>query len=366
MRAAAVILFLSLLTAPLVSASDEVRAAEPLVVVQDGKYGYIDRRGVIVIPAQFLWATAFENGFGTVFICGRSLAIDASGRLFPLTARAPHRDLWPTKQNGKAFFVDASGRRLGNSDFDDALRFSEGMAAVQVGDRWGFIDESGKLVIPPKFSGAYYFREGVATAELGDEYVLIDKTGRVLARGYDLTAGVVSEGRVPVSKGSKFGYLDLNGKIAVPLVYEKADSFNEGLAAVSKNNKWGYIDRAGKVAIPFVFDSAGDFGNGLAPVRLGDVSGFIDKSGKFVFRLAFKYATGFWGTEGDSDVSPFWTKDEKFGYVTSSGKVIWGPTSEIPDHYPIFGFSEEDKIQSCSGVPDRVREEIAKLPADDE
>jgi hypothetical protein len=339
-----------------------------LVVVQAGKYGYIDHTGRVVIPPQFLWAEDFWRGLGTVYVCGRYASIDASGSITALRIAAP-RQLAAQSEGQKVGFVDEHGRFRISPSFDDALMFQEGLAAVRIGDRWGFIDTSGKQVIPPRFSAAYYFREGVATAKLGDSYVLIDRSGRVLASGYEFTKGIVSQGRVPVAKGNKNGYLDLQGRVVIPLIYDSVDSFSGGLAAVMKSGKWGYIDSDGRMVIPFRFDEAGPFGSGLAPVRIGGRTGFINKSGGIAFELAFRHAPGFLAGDeksdlfiADADVSRFFTTDEKFGYVNTSGKVIWGPTDGTPDHPPLWGWSDKEKVESCEGIPPSVRSAVARLP----
>lgn len=46
--------------------------------------------------------------------------------------------------------------------YEDAESFSDGLAAVKQGGKWGYIDESGKLVIPCQFDKAYPFSEGLA------------------------------------------------------------------------------------------------------------------------------------------------------------------------------------------------------------
>jgi hypothetical protein len=340
--------------------SSRTDVRDPLVVVKGGYYGYIDHNGAFLIAPQFLWAGDFEDGLGTVYGCGRYLWIDASGQVLPVRPTASIRGAgW--KQVGSRFaFVDGSGRLNTAVVFDETLPFSDGFAAVRVGNKWGFVDSNGQLVITPKYDSAYYFQQGVATAVLKDETLLIDKTGKVLARGFEQLSGIVAEGRVPASRDDKYGYLDLEGNVAIPLVYDGADTFSEGLAPVKKGNKWGYIDTKGSIVIPFVFDSAGVFGNGLAPVRVADESGFINSSGKFAFRLAFDSAPGF----GSSGVSRFWTKDGSFGYVDTTGRVIWGPTREAPDHPPLLGWSEQGKVASCESLPSAMREAIAAFPKD--
>ena len=91
------------------------------------------------------------------------------------------------------------------------------------------------------------------------------------------------------------------------------------------------------MVIPAKFDRAGQFSSGLAPAKAGGRFGFIDKSGEFVFSLAFDQASGFLTGDEESglfiaptDVSRFWTDDDKFGYVNTSGRVIWGPINGGP------------------------------------
>jgi hypothetical protein len=339
---------------------------EPLVIVQNGKYGYIDHAGKIIIPPQFIWADDFRRELGTVYVCGRYVSIDRVGTLLPLR-RAVQGHLEIQREGKKVGFIDAHGRFIISPNFDDALPFSEGLAAVQVGDVWGFVDAAGRQVIQPQFKAAYYFREGVATAELESGSVLIDTSGKVLASGYHFVR-FISNGLVPASRDGKAGYLNLRGKVAIPFLYEDADSFSGGLAAVEKEGKWGYIGPDGRTVIPFKLDGAGPFANGLAPARVGSSSGFINKSGKFSFELSFRQAPGFLTGDEESglfiaetDVSRFWTVDDKFGYVNTSGRVIWGPTTGSPDHPPLTGWSEEDSTRSCEGIPKSVRATIASF-----
>jgi len=350
------------------SACSDKTADQPLVVVQDGKYGYIDHIGRIVIRPQFIWANDFWRGLATVYVCGHYVSMDPSGAIVPLRVTVPGR-LEPRNEGQKVGFVDEHGRFKIDPSFDEALEFSDGLAAVKVGERWGFVDANGKMAIRPQFDAAYYFYEGVASAALDGSDVLIDRSGQVLASGFAVALeGLPAAGRVPASKGDKSGYLDLRGHVAIPLIYDSGNGFSGGLAAVEKAGKWGYIDPTGRVVIPFEFDEAGQFGSGLAPARVGTRTGFINKSGRFAFELAFDYAPGFFSGNwennrfsADSDVSRFWTTDDKFGIVNTSGRVIWGPTDGSPGHGPLLGWSEEQNAASCQGISESMKATIARL-----
>ena len=59
--------------------------------------------------------------------------------------------------------------------------FSEGLAAVQVGKKWGYIDHAEKLVIPPQFDDAKRFQGRFAVVSRRGKWIWIDKTGRTVA-----------------------------------------------------------------------------------------------------------------------------------------------------------------------------------------
>src|SRR5262245_15115052 len=56
-------------------------AQERCPVVKDGKWGYIDGDGKVVIPTQFDGASAFHEGVARVFVNGRTVFINTSGRI---------------------------------------------------------------------------------------------------------------------------------------------------------------------------------------------------------------------------------------------------------------------------------------------
>lgn len=61
--------------------------------------------------------------------------------------------------------------------YEDAMPFSEGLAAVKKDGKWGYIDESGAVVIPFQFDRAYGFNEGYAIVgnSLGERQEIIEE-----------------------------------------------------------------------------------------------------------------------------------------------------------------------------------------------
>ena len=104
--------------------------------------------------------------------------------------------------------------------FDEVLPFSEGLAAVKVGDLWGYIDTSGKMVIAPQFFHAFSFSGGLAS--IGADY--IDLAGKVaISTRYawvsDFSQGLaeVTTGVGPFDPSAEVGYIDTAGKVVWPL-----------------------------------------------------------------------------------------------------------------------------------------------------
>jgi hypothetical protein len=75
-------------------------------------------------------------------------------------------------------YVDRTGKEVIVLNISSAGSFSEGMAAVKIGDKWGFIDKMGKIVIPASFSGAKSFSGGLAAVKKEGLWGYIDKSGQ--------------------------------------------------------------------------------------------------------------------------------------------------------------------------------------------
>ena len=71
-------------------------------------------------------------------------------------------ELYPVRVNGKEGYIDATGRIVIKPQFQSVEYFSEGLAHVCIGNKSGFIDKTGRFVINPQFDNARGFSEGLA------------------------------------------------------------------------------------------------------------------------------------------------------------------------------------------------------------
>lgn len=291
-----------------------------------GKFGYIDKKGKLVIKPQFDWAYAFSDGMARV-------------------------RMGPAKE-GKFGFIDKTGTLVIQPKFINAQDFSEGFACVNIdgewkgvsveGGRWGFIDKSGKFVVIPNTSYVEDFSDGLAKVYVGKKWGFVDKTGKVVIElefDYvrDFSEGMAAfEKKVngPMRNGI-WGYIDKSGKIVVEPKYSQVRNFSEGLAAVTTGNPrkgdcYNYIDKTGKVVIKTKYNVVGDFSEGLARVAVGvlwtqgkpleTTWGYIDKEGNTVIEPQFDSVGDF--SEGIACVDVHHT-EFKYNYIDKTGKFIF-------------------------------------------
>ena len=268
------------------------------VVSSDGKIGFINKSGKYAIPPKFKSATTFSDGLAfVVFDGGHPICIDKSGETkFQLkqakavTSFSEGFALFSiVDKDGKEKygFVNKVGNVMINPQFEDALLFSEGLAAVAQNDKWGFIDKSGKFVINPQFDAAGYFCNGLSLIEHGNRYGYINKQGKIEINPQYDEAGVFREGMAVVLSGEEYGYISKDGKFVINPQFDDAGYFYSGLALIEQGEHYGYINKQGKIEINPQFDDASRFYGDIAFVESADKWGVIDKKGKYLVNPQF-------------------------------------------------------------------------------
>lgn len=275
-----------------------------------GKWGFINKTGKLVIPAEWDGCRPFSEGLAAVFRHAARDGKTADKNGVPLTSggyintagklvipvqwdkcHSFHEGMAAVERGGKMGFIDKTGKVVIPIEWEIIKyrepRFSEGLAAVTRNGKWGFIDKTGANAIPIEWGNCDNFSEGLAAVggfgskDAERKWGFIDRTGKVVIARQWQSCGEFSEGLATVSDSFKHGYIDKTGKLITPIKWDKIQSFRDGLGAVGKDDKWGYIDRSGKLVIPHQWEiSMGDvrFSNGFAVVA----GGIINKKGNVI------------------------------------------------------------------------------------
>ncbi|MDR2773838.1 MAG: WG repeat-containing protein [Tannerella sp.] len=182
--------------------------------------------------------------------------------------------------------------------------------------KWGYVAQDGTEVIAFKYEQALAFSEGLAAVKLKGKWSFIDENGNVLTAKYD-AAGSFSEGLAAVFENGKVGFIDSEGNVAIPLKYEteiikkesgiistqklfaQNFSFNRNVAKVVMNGKFGLIDKKGNEIAPFKYDEIDKFsddGKALAltngEIRYIDLAGTETEVKSRWTEMPVKYSDG--------------------------------------------------------------------------
>lgn len=159
--------------------------AQGFTVARDeatGKYGY-KANGIWIINPEYDRAEAFSESMAVVRKDGKYGYIDVSGRLvIPVKyqdAGSFSAGLAPVCLYGKYGYVDKSGEMVVPFKFSYAFPFSEGLAAVELNGKVAYIGPDGKTVIPYMLDSGKPFKDGIAEVTVDGQTKYMDKVGNI-------------------------------------------------------------------------------------------------------------------------------------------------------------------------------------------
>jgi hypothetical protein len=144
-------------------------------------------------------------------------------------------------------FVNRDGKLVIPANFDVAEQFAEGLAHVAECGRHGFINWQGQYIINPNYSNARSFSEGLAAVVFSTKWGYIDHMDRYVINPLYDDCGDFSEGLAAVLWRGRWGYLDKTGRFAVNPRFDEARKFLRGRAEVRFGSRWGEVSPSGEV-----------------------------------------------------------------------------------------------------------------------
>ena len=230
------------------------------VVKNDDKFGFINESGNVVI--DFIYESAgnfLDNGMAIVVKDGKYGVIDKNGNViinftYEYIKNLAIEDFFAVKLEDGFTLLNIETKQISGLFFDDIKAFSDGVAAVKKGDKWGYIDKTGNLIISYKYDEAASFSCGIALVKENDKIGIIDTSGNWKKTIEAEEGGVISEDLLAIKVNGKWGFIDKDGNIVIDCVFDDAGYFYNGIANVNFDGKWGFIDKNGEVVIDFKYE----------------------------------------------------------------------------------------------------------------
>ncbi|MEG2455037.1 MAG: WG repeat-containing protein, partial [Oscillospiraceae bacterium] len=264
-----------------------------------------------------------------------------------------------TKPEGGGYgYADVKGNIIIKEQFGRASDFSEGIAAVSKGDKYGAIDKTGKTVIPFIYDRAgTKMTDGVLPVQKDEKWGAVNKSGAVvIPLIYDdiMNDGGqhnMENGLLYAKLGAKWGAVNKDGNVVIPFLYSKMYSVNGDLVILSKKvlengkmeDRWGVINRAGTQIVNFAYDRVGSgISDGTIAIQKGGKWGFFDlNAGKVLVEPKYDDVEPYDGfVNGFTAVG----KDKKWGYINRAGVEV------VPLEYDQIGEGFHD---GCAAVAKR-------------
>ena len=282
--------FLLLITLFIYSASVTAQTYLAKAQSADGKVGFLNMEGKVIIPMTYDESGQFSEGLVPIRKGKQWGYLDGTGKtVIPFGfeyANSFSEGLAAVQKNGSWSYINASGKTVTTKTYDLASSFSEGLAGVKSGEKWGYIDKTGAMVIEAKYDGVQGFSQGrgivtiMNTKEGGKlewKNGVVDKSGKEIVEPkfrkiHPFSEGIaMTESEVGGQRYTLKGLIDLEGKEIVAPMYKEMGKLSDGLIRVQDkvNRRYGYIDKTGKVKIELKFDQVWDFVDGVAVVATG-------------------------------------------------------------------------------------------------
>lgn len=225
--------------------------SEGLAVVKSNeKYGYIDTNGKLVIPFRFIKANPFSQGRAAVYKDGNCGFIDINGVAVTDYAFSRCQDFSDDRAvvyrgMRKAGLVDLEGNLVLEPSINQLLKFSEGRGLVRDHEyRFYYITEEANI-----YQGVYEkateFQNGVAVIQMDEKWGVINRKGITLVRPKYSRITNFENGYAKVEIDGVSGLSDIKGEMIVKPGFEHISYAGSGLFRVEQGDQIGYFDQSG-------------------------------------------------------------------------------------------------------------------------
>ena len=360
------------------SCRNQIEYLYPIQV--NDKYGYINRKGKVVIEPEYLYASEFTEGCALIVVdtvwskCNykynygeltykygyinksNKIIIDTSliyvndyalknydflglNELLCYNGRIKFQE-----KNKSNYLYEGYMDKNGNivispiHQYQYGTHFSNDMAAVMDENyRCGYIDINGDIIIDYIYENASEFSEGYAIVSSGSDAFIIDKKGNIQGKRISAESSlddiyVISPFKSGVAlikadsmlynySPPQYMYIDKEGETQILPDGHYCLGFSEGYGAIAtEKGKWYFVNTNFDCVSDY-YENISSFHEGLAVVCKNGICGYINHNFELVIPYQYNSCSDF--RNGLAKFSIAIGDVSIYGYINKKGKVIW-------------------------------------------
>ncbi len=309
-------------------------------VFEDGKYGFIDTTGRMIIKPQFdhvellreqneetkhyLVENYIETKDGKSSHRTGVVAFNGICHSAPkYTKIEPFSNGYAAvylEENKKWGFINEDGDEVIKPKYDEVGTMHNNRVLVRVHKKYGIIDNKGKYLVPAKFKErnfSFYNDKYIWRWENRKAYLTKISSNKEKTLPFQVV-GHFREGMAAMSASGKYGFINENLEIVIKPQFDNIrDGFKDGYAIVGEKGKYGIINTKGEYVVKPKYDSIHyRTPNELIPVCIKDKVGLIDVNGTVYIKPIFDTIN----IEGNNVISA--SIGGKYGYINKKGEFI--------------------------------------------
>ena len=223
-------------------------------VCQDGKYGYVNHSGNLVINPKYNLVGNFSNGGAMAMAAGLLSVncgfIDIAGNY--IVKWNKNKGFMPVQWFGHAGsivdmttdkfgIINAQGKVVVPMKYDNIFACND-VIYVEYQGKYGIIDEYGNHIFPMKYDDILnYDKSHFTVAKYEGKQYIIDRVGNIISAGYDyIHNNTFDNERLIVEQNGKYGVLNATTcKLVIPCIYDKVSTIKRKWGTIGKSK---YID----------------------------------------------------------------------------------------------------------------------------
>ena len=186
---------------------------DKIMVLKDGKIGYINTLGKQIIEPKYDGGFAFKKD----------------------------KNFIQVKNVNKWEILDLNGNKIKELDVNDLGEYVEGYMLAEKNGKYGYINEKGEIKIPLEYDYAEVFKNNLAIVANDYGYGIINKENKLIfPLKYDKVE--IFKDYIYVIKDEKYGVFSNTGKEIIPIEFDHLNKITDKIIFFKQNKKSGLIE----------------------------------------------------------------------------------------------------------------------------